>query len=810
MELLFIIISTILLIILLGNFRKEVKKNMVIINKNVIHLKKEVEQLKKDTTVSSQSESKHTSVAPVPKALETQNLKIVAERNNPKTITPKQPLSPNTSPQKITQKKNETQQKTTQKHPITEQPKSPTVNTPKQKRDYEKLIGENWLNKIGIAVLVLGIGFFVKYAIDQNWIGLIGRVAIGFAAGATLIGIAHYLHQKYRSFSSVLIGGGVSIFYFTITIAYQQYHLFSQTSAFIALILVTLSTTLLALYYNRKELAIIALIGAFSSPFMVSNGTGNYSFLFTYIAIINLGMLVLSYYKKWRIVSQLALVFTTLFYGIWLVNETITESIKANLSLLFASIFFIQFIGMNMLYNLKQKINFTAWEFIQLTSITALYFGAVMYIMEQHQFTVSKGGFTLLFSLFFLLLTGIARSISETDKALINLLLGKTATFITLTGALIFSGDFVTIFWAIEGVVLLVIGRFGKMTVLKNAAIIVNAIALFGFARHLIGDFISPNNPNQFISPPFITGLFLMVGFGATLILLKKEKDKDLFLQIPTKTYRYIIGVSLFVIGYTSLFYELSHQIRHLEYSKGRHLIIWIFHFSIILLGIFIGRFKQSALIQKVFLFLGSIGLFLFVLLARDLLYGILNDIHIPNVSSNNFYYCHFILTGLVCAILFILERKKHVLLTNYYTTYLTALISIFALIVLTLELDLISGFVFKTDYDLTTIYKHTTTEGYTILWTVYSFILMLWGMRRNHQIIRITALGIFSITLIKLFAFDIREISEAGKIIAFILLGVLLLVISFMYQKLKELIVGTNDTANSEAEQHATTKNDK
>ena len=46
------------------------------------------------------------------------------------------------------------------------------------------MIGENWLNKIGIAILVIGIGFFVKYAIDQNWIGEVGRVAIGIGTGA--------------------------------------------------------------------------------------------------------------------------------------------------------------------------------------------------------------------------------------------------------------------------------------------------------------------------------------------------------------------------------------------------------------------------------------------------------------------------------------------------------------------------------------------------------------------------------------------------------------------------------------------------
>ena len=66
----------------------------------------------------------------------------------------------------------------------------------------------------------------------------------------------------------------------------------------------------------------------------------------------------------------------------------------------------------------------------------------------------------------------------------------------------------------------------------------------------------------------------------------------------------------------------------------------------------------------------------------------------------------------------------------------------------------------------------------------------MLVGMKYKYRTLRIVSLSIFSVILIKLFLFDIKGASEAGKIVAFILLGVLLLVISFMYQKLKNLIL--------------------
>lgn len=79
---------------------------------------------------------------------------------------------------------------------------------------------------------------------------------------------------------------------------------------------------------------------------------------------------------------------------------------------------------------------------------------------------------------------------------------------------------------------------------------------------------------------------------------------------------------------------------------------------------------------------------------------------------------------------------------------------------------------------------------GLTILWSICSFILMWLGMKFSFRTLRIISLSLFSITLIKLFGYDIRNIPPGGKIAAFILLGVLLLTVSFMYQRLKKIII--------------------
>ncbi|HSI90569.1 MAG TPA: DUF2339 domain-containing protein, partial [Adhaeribacter sp.] len=127
--------------------------------------------------------------------------------------------------------------------------------------DLEKFIGENLINKIGIAILVLGIGYFVKFAIDKDWINEIGRVFIGILAGGLLIGVAHRLRNSFSAFSSVLVGGGIAVLYFTIAIAFHEYRLLGQTPAFLVMAVITGFSVLLSVTYNRVELAVLALLG---------------------------------------------------------------------------------------------------------------------------------------------------------------------------------------------------------------------------------------------------------------------------------------------------------------------------------------------------------------------------------------------------------------------------------------------------------------------------------------------------------------------------------------------------------------------
>lgn len=88
---------------------------------------------------------------------------------------------------------------------------------------------------------------------------------------------------------------------------------------------------------------------------------------------------------------------------------------------------------------------------------------------------------------------------------------------------------------------------------------------------------------------------------------------------------------------------------------------------------------------------------------------------------------------------------------------------------------------------------------GYPILWGVLSFIFLIIGIKKQWKRLRIIALSLLGLTILKLFVYDINNASETGRIVAFILLGVLILIISFVYQKLKKLVVDDEPKTESD-----------
>ncbi len=683
-------------------------------------------------------------------------------------------------------------------------PQPPAPKTPgffERNPDLEKFIGENLANKIGIAILVLGIGFFVKYAIDQNWIGEIGRVFIGILCGGILLGIAHKLRKTFSAFSSVLVGGGIAVLYFTIAIAYHEYQIFSQTIAFIIMVFITGFTILLSLGYNRVELAVLAILGGFGSPFFVASGEGNYVVLFTYLLILNVGMLVLAYYKKWRIVNVICYFFTILIFGSWLGAkfEGDNAAMVRN-ALIFVTLFYLIFFAMNIINNLKERTRFEAMEILMLLSNTFLFYSAGMIILSDESVRAFQGLFTVALGVFNFIFAYSLYKNRNVDRNLVFMLIGLVLTFISLAAPIQLEGNYITLFWAAEGVLLLWLSQKSGIQLIKVASVLVNALMCISLAMDLRQIYFNMNDPLTIIfNKAYITSLVSIASLVLTLRLFKNEKDsffknENYSLYLKTEDYKIAITFVLCLLVYTANFLELRYQsLEYIDSFATRTIIIGTYNMFFVLLLLLVER-RISLPEGLKLLFPGwsiiVMGSYLFFYHAHVI---IARDEYLTGIASMSGFLLHYVLLGLLIVNVVICLRS-----INAQKQFIESISNahwwvflVFFIAIASSELDHTVLMIAFSDISTTDhIIEQNHKIGFPILWGISSFLLIAIGLKKKIKTIRIISLVLLLVTLLKLFLFDLQDISEAGKILAFISLGVLLLVVSFMYQRLKKLLL--------------------
>ena len=452
--------------------------------------------------------------------------------------------------------------------------------------DLEKFIGENLANKIGIAILVIGIGFFVKYAIDQNWINEIGRVLIGILCSGILLGVAHSMRKKFHAFSSVLVGGGIAILYITITIAFQEYQVFNQVTAFLIMVVITGFTIVLSLAYSRIELAVLAILGGYGSPFMVSTGGGNYIVLFTYILILNIGMLILAYHKKWNLINIISYIFTVILFAGWLGSDFDGQKPRMVFgALVFSSLFYFTFFAMNIINNLKEIRPFKYLEFSLLLSNTFFYYLAGMYVLGFDVGYLYRGLFTISLAVFNFIFVFILFKNQRVDRNLVFLLIGLVLSFVSLAAPVQLEGNYITVFWAVEAVLLLWLSHKSGIMLMKFASMIISGLMLISLIMDWNSIYEQQHETHFTIlfNKAYITGLFCFCSLIATQFLLKSEKE----LPIKFKSiYKLIISIVLIFVGYFFNYLELRYQLEsYLVQYPADQIVIGTYNILFILIG---------------------------------------------------------------------------------------------------------------------------------------------------------------------------------------------------------------------------------
>lgn len=645
-----------------------------------------------------------------------------------------------------------------------------TPSVRKQKKvNYEKFIGENLFGKIGILVFVIGVGFFVKYAIDKDWINETLRTVLGFLTGSALLVVAERLQKKYRTFSSLLAGGAFAVFYLTVAIAFHFYHLFPQTVAFIILIVITLFMSILSVLYDRRELAIISLVGGFLAPFLVSTGNGNYLVLFTYISILNLGMFGLSIYKKWGELPVIAFVFTYLVMGLFLLTgySTGTAIISVHLfafATLFYFIFLLPILSILRIEAIKKNRGLLL---VIITNNFIYLLLGILFLRNMELAFKSEGLLSLFIAIINLVLVIWLRMSKKDYKFLIYAMLGLVLTFVSITIPIQLDGNYITLFWAAEMVLLLWLYVKSKIWIYERATLVLMGLTLISYLMDVSAVILSsPSSDTIFLNSSFATSLF--VGLAAGAFALMMGHYRSLFSE--ARCLRYVPWNPVMLLTSAAILYYtfMAEFSLHLAGATRSGMMLVFTSAAILILSY---AFKKRFPIEQCTIpYLAGLGV-------NVLIYAI-------NIWGDQWAHMslppvllRWLAAAFIIVNLYYVARQYYTIigLKIHFTVYLNVL-------ALLLWLTMARSFLWQAgveDFD----------AGFSVSLSIAGFVQMALGMRLHQKVLRIISLSTFGIVLLKLILKDLWAMPTIGKIIVFIILGLILLVLSFLYQKLKGVL---------------------
>ena len=691
----------------------------------------------------------------------------------------------------------------------------PTINRPKQPSDLEKIIGESWINKIGILIVIIGVAIGAKYSIENELISPLTRIILGYLVGIGLLGFGIKLKPKFEGYSAVLVSGSISIFYFITYFAYSFYNLIPQVLAFAMMLIFTVFTVFAAIKYNRVVIAHIGLIGAYAVPFLLSSGSGRVDILFSYMLIINLGILFISIKRDWKTLHYSAFFFTWLIYGSWFADKSFDSGLQGYeaLGIGFATAFFLIFYGVSLFNNIISKEKLDKINIILILLNSFIYFGFGYGIFNSNtKLDTYLGLFTLFNAVIHFVVLFFIKSKKLADSTLFYSTLGMVFTFITIAIPIQLDGSWVTLLWIAQGTILFWIGKTKNIPIYEKISLPILGLSFLSLLEDWSFYRYANNGDIQaFWNINFLTGILAILGYGFVVYLSRKhaETEENQKFSPFNAIKSFYLPALLVLTAYLTFRNEIAYYFNYwLENSslKGKE-ISEIDDYS--LYNYDINVFKNIYLIAYSLVFFGGLALLNFhkfknkVLGISAIVIGLLTLLSAQtfgleelgelryayiNGGSNKYFDINFnyilvryLLWGSVAFALWaIFKNTKSIIENTKFHIFLEMVIHISILNFLSNEL--------VTWMDIAG-YQDIFKLGLSILWSVYSLLLVSLGIYKKKKYLRISALVLFGVTLAKLFLYDISNLSTISKTVVLIVLGLLLLIISFLYNKFKDKI---------------------
>ena len=356
---------------------------------------------------------------------------------------------------------------------------APKTSTPDAKRtsvaNLEAVVAGRWLNRVGLVAVAIAMSYFLKYAIDNDWIGPAGQVALGLLVGAGLVvGGPAIARKGFRFFADGLMGLGAAILYLSVWAAGSYYSLCSSPIEFGGMVAVTAAMMAIAIGRNSPRVALLALVGGFVTPALVSSGHDAEIALFSYVALLDAALLAAVWARGWHRLEWPAFIFTQTYFWLWYGDHFHQAAMFSALG--FAAIFFAEFAAVPVIQARRTgTIETTEMVLVVINAVVTVLCASAL-LWPDHRWMLTA--FTLAIATAHLL----AASVSSAAKAgarQAKLVFGGLA--LTVASAAIplrLEGHHITTAWSIEAAVLVLVGLRARLAPMRVLGFVLFTIVM--------------------------------------------------------------------------------------------------------------------------------------------------------------------------------------------------------------------------------------------------------------------------------------------------------------------------------------------
>lgn len=355
----------------------------------------------------------------------------------------------------------------------------------------------NPIVRIGMVVMFFGLSFLVKYASNQGLLPIELRMTAVAAVAIALIGLGWKTRDRVGGYGLVLQGGGIAALYLTVFAAAKMYSLMPAGLAFGLMFIVVLLGAALAVLQNAQVLALMATAGGFLAPILTSDGSGNHVGLFGFYLLLNVGILVVAWFKTWRLLNWIGFVFTFVISSIWGVLDYQPHLYSSTQPFLMA--FFALYLTVSILFSLKQPPNLKGLVDGSLTfGLPIVAFGLQTALLKHTEYGLAISALCLA-AIYMSLAKFLWAKYQQTHRVLTESFIALGICFATLSIPLALDAQWTSATWALEATGLIWVG-------LRQARLLPRVA---GYLLHLAGAFSLIINGAGAGETPIVSGDFI-------------------------------------------------------------------------------------------------------------------------------------------------------------------------------------------------------------------------------------------------------------------------------------------------------------